>query len=88
MAATKAIDAVFGVEVRPPARKLRELLYNAFYVTDHTTHFYVLAGPDFVMGPDSDPAEAQHPRRGRQGRPRDRRRGHQAARRRRTSSIR
>jgi F420-non-reducing hydrogenase large subunit len=56
MAATKAIDAVFGVEVAPAGRLLRELLYNAFYVTDHTTHFYILAGPDFIMGPTSDPA--------------------------------
>ena len=56
MAATKAIDAVFGVEVAPTGRMLRELLYNAFYVTDHTTHFYILAGPDFIMGPESDPA--------------------------------
>ena len=56
MAATKAIDDVFGVEVAPTGRKLRELLYNTFYVTDHTTHFYVLAGPDFIMGPESDPA--------------------------------
>ena len=56
MAATKAIDAVFGVEPAPTGRKLRELLYNAFYVTDHTTHFYILAGPDFIMGPESDPA--------------------------------
>ncbi|MGD0997542.1 MAG: Ni/Fe hydrogenase subunit alpha [Thermoleophilia bacterium] len=57
MAATKAIDQVFGVEVAPTGRKLRELLYNAFYVTDHTTHFYILAGPDFIMGPESDPAK-------------------------------
>src|SRR5665647_2515482 len=56
IAATKAIDAVFGVEVAPTGRLLRELLYNAFYVTDHTTHFYILAGPDFIMGPQSDPA--------------------------------
>jgi F420-non-reducing hydrogenase large subunit len=56
MAATKAIDQVFGVEVAPTGRKLRELLYNTFYVTDHTTHFYILAGPDFIMGPESDPA--------------------------------
>ena len=56
MAATKAIDAVFGVEVAPTGRMLRELLYNTFYVTDHTTHFYILAGPDFIMGPQSDPA--------------------------------
>jgi F420-non-reducing hydrogenase large subunit len=48
---------VFGVEVAPTGRKLRELLYNAFYVGDHTTHFYVLAGPDFVVGPTADPAE-------------------------------
>jgi F420-non-reducing hydrogenase large subunit len=57
MAATKAIDNVFGVEVAPAGRKLRELLYNMFYVTDHTTHFYILAGPDFIMGPESDPAK-------------------------------
>jgi F420-non-reducing hydrogenase large subunit len=57
MASSKAIDAVFGVEPTTAGRKLRELLYSAFYVTDHTTHFYVLAGPDFVMGPTSDPAE-------------------------------
>ena len=56
MAATKAIDAVFGVQPTPTGRKLRELLYNVFYVTDHTTHFYILGGPDFVMGPESDPA--------------------------------
>ncbi len=39
------------------AKKLRELLYMAFYVTDHTTHFYALGGPDFVMGPDAPVAE-------------------------------
>ncbi len=57
MAATKAIDAVFGVEPTPTARKLRELLYNGFFAGDHTTHFFVLAGPDFVVGPTADPAE-------------------------------
>jgi F420-non-reducing hydrogenase large subunit len=53
----KAIDAVYGVDAAAAGVKLRELLYNAFYVTDHTTHFYVLAGPDFVVGPTADPAE-------------------------------
>ena len=33
------------------------LLYSCFYVTDHTTHFYILGGPDFVMGPDAPVAE-------------------------------
>ncbi len=57
MAAAKAADAVYHVEPPPAARKLRELLYSAFYVTDHTTHFYALGGPDFVMGPDAPVAE-------------------------------
>ncbi|GAM09090.1 F420-non-reducing hydrogenase iron-sulfur subunit A [Geobacter sp. OR-1] len=57
MAATKALDALFAAEPPPAARKLRELFYSAFYVTDHTTHFYALGGPDFIMGPDAPPAE-------------------------------
>jgi F420-non-reducing hydrogenase large subunit len=56
MASAKACDAVFGVTLPLTAKLLRELQYNIFYVTDHTTHFYALGGPDFVMGPDSDPA--------------------------------
>ena len=57
MAATKALDELFHVEPTSTAKKLRELLYSAFFVTDHTTHFYILAAPDFIMGPDAPPAE-------------------------------
>jgi F420-non-reducing hydrogenase large subunit len=57
MAATKACDAVWHVDPPPTAKKLRELFYSAFYVADHMTHFYILGGPDFVMGPDAPPAE-------------------------------
>ncbi len=57
MAAAKAADAVYGVTVPRAGRMLRELLYNAFYVTDHATHFYVLSGPDLIMGPDAPKAE-------------------------------
>jgi F420-non-reducing hydrogenase large subunit len=57
VAATKALDALFGVEPSSAVKKLREMFYMAFYVTDHTTHFYALGGPDFVMGPDAPPAE-------------------------------
>ncbi len=57
MAAAKAADAVYHVEVPPTGKKLRELLYSAFYATDHTTHFYALGGPDFIMGPDAPVAE-------------------------------
>jgi len=57
MAAVKAADAVYGVEVPPAGKKLRELFYSSFFVTDHTTHFYALGGPDFVVGPDAPAAE-------------------------------
>jgi F420-non-reducing hydrogenase large subunit len=57
MAATKALDDLFHVDPPSPAKKLRELFYSAFYVTDHTTHFYILGGPDFIMGPDAPVAE-------------------------------
>ena len=57
MAATKALDALFHVEPPSVTKKLRELFYSAFYVTDHTVHFYALGGPDFILGPDSPAAE-------------------------------
>jgi F420-non-reducing hydrogenase large subunit len=57
MAAAKAADAVYNVTIPRTAKMLRELLYSAFFVTDHTTHFYILAGPDFIMGPEAPVAE-------------------------------
>lgn len=57
MASVKAADAVYGVTPPPAAIKLRELLYNGFYAGDHTTHFYALGGPDFVVGPDAPKAQ-------------------------------
>lgn len=57
MAATKALDNVFHVDPPPAAKKLRELFYSIFFATDHTTHFYALGGPDFVVGPQAPPEE-------------------------------
>jgi F420-non-reducing hydrogenase large subunit len=57
MAAAKAGDAVYHVEVPSAAKKLRELMYSAFFVADHATHFYALGAPDFVVGPDAPKAE-------------------------------
>ncbi|MGB9673384.1 MAG: Ni/Fe hydrogenase subunit alpha, partial [Anaerolineales bacterium] len=57
MAGAKAVDAVYHVDPPRTAKMLRELLYSAFFVADHTTHFYALAGPDFVLGPDAPVAE-------------------------------
>jgi F420-non-reducing hydrogenase large subunit len=56
-AATKALDAAYGVEPTETAKKLRELMYVGYYIYDHTLHFYFLGGPDFVVGPDAPPAE-------------------------------
>jgi F420-non-reducing hydrogenase large subunit len=56
MASGKAIDAVFGVEPPPTAKKLRELFYMAHFVHSHIAHFYALAAPDFVVGPTASPA--------------------------------
>jgi F420-non-reducing hydrogenase large subunit len=54
-ASTKALDAAFNVEPTATAKKLRELMYVAYYIYDHTLHFYYLGGPDFVVGPDAPP---------------------------------
>jgi len=56
MASTKALDDLYSVEPTPTAKLIRQLHYNAFYVEDHFVHFFFLAAPDFVLGPDSDPA--------------------------------
>ncbi|SNB44949.1 Ni/Fe hydrogenase subunit alpha [Geobacter sp. DSM 9736] len=57
LASAKALDDLFGVDPPPAAKKIRELFYMTFYVTDHTTHFYALGGPDFIVGPDAPPSE-------------------------------
>jgi F420-non-reducing hydrogenase large subunit len=57
MASAKACDDVYKVQIPSAGKKLRELLYNTFYTTDHTVHFYALGGPDFVVGPDAPAAE-------------------------------
>jgi F420-non-reducing hydrogenase large subunit len=57
MASAKACDAVYHVKPPPAGEKLRRLLYNTFYAADHAVHFYILAGPDFVCGPDAPVAE-------------------------------
>lgn len=56
MASAKAVDGCFGNQVAPLAHKLRDMYYHAHYIHSHIAHFYALAAPDFVMGPDADPA--------------------------------
>lgn len=57
MASTKALDALYQVEPPSAAKKIRELVYSAFFVEDHALHFYFLGGPDFVVGPQAPKAE-------------------------------
>ncbi len=54
LAAVKAVDACFGVDIPPAAEKLRRLAYLGDKIMDFILHFYMLSGPDFVMGPDAD----------------------------------
>lgn len=56
MASTKALDDLYQVDPPPAAKKLRELFYCAHQIHSHIAHFYALAAPDFVMGPDAEPA--------------------------------
>lgn len=54
LASSKACDAIFGVDIPSVAKKLRELAYMGHFIHSHTLHFFILSGPDFVMGPDAD----------------------------------
>jgi F420-non-reducing hydrogenase large subunit len=57
MASAKACDAVYGVTIPPAAKKLRELFYNAHIYHSHLLHFFALAAPDFIPGPDAPAAQ-------------------------------
>jgi F420-non-reducing hydrogenase large subunit len=57
IASTKALDYIYGVAPTPTAKLVRRLQYNANFIEDHYIHFFFLAAPDFVVGPDANPAE-------------------------------
>ncbi|HUU64096.1 MAG TPA: Ni/Fe hydrogenase subunit alpha [Dehalococcoidia bacterium] len=57
MAGTKALDDLFKVEPTSAAKKIRELMYNAFQCEDHILNFFFLGGPDFVVGPTAPAGE-------------------------------
>jgi len=54
LASAKTTDVIFGVEPTVTGRKLRELCNALAFQEEHILHFFILAGPDFVMGPDAD----------------------------------
>ncbi len=57
MASSKALDDLYKVEPPSAAKKIRELMYCAFQIEDHTLHFFFLGGPDFVVGPHAKAME-------------------------------
>ncbi len=57
LASVKALDALWQVEPPFTAKLLREILYCAHFIHSHIAHFYALAAPDFVLGPDARPEE-------------------------------
>ena len=54
LAAVKAVDGCFGVTPAPAGHLLRELCQVLAHIHDKILHFFFLAAPDFVLGPDSD----------------------------------
>lgn len=57
LAAAKAIDKVFGVTIPQTAVNLRNLLNLGSIVHSHAIHLFVLAGPDLLLGLNSDPVK-------------------------------
>lgn len=57
LAAAKAADALQGIEIPPAAAMLRELMHMGQFIHSHSLHFFYLAAPDLLIGPDADPAE-------------------------------
>lgn len=57
MAGAKTLDNLFKVDPPVAAKKVREMMYNIFFVEDHALHFYFLGGPDFVVGPTAPKGE-------------------------------
>ena len=51
IAATKSVEAAWGVEIPEAAYKLRQLFMNAKQYSSHLLHFFALAAPDFIYGP-------------------------------------
>jgi len=54
LASNKAVDRCFGVTPTPAGSMLRELMQTISHAEDKLLHFFFLAAPDFVMGPDAD----------------------------------
>lgn len=50
VASAMALDQIFGVELPPTGKALRELLMLGQYIHSHALHFFMLAAPDYLIG--------------------------------------
>ena len=50
----KAVEGCFDVTPTPTGHKLWEMCQIMAHINDKILHFFFLAAPDFVLGPDSD----------------------------------
>lgn len=57
LASAKACDDLLNVEIPETAKLLRELMHMAQMIHSHSLHFFLLAAPDFILGPDAPPQE-------------------------------
>ncbi|MFW9997636.1 MAG: Ni/Fe hydrogenase subunit alpha [Candidatus Odinarchaeota archaeon] len=57
LAAAKATDDLFDVEIPETAEMLRELMHMGQFIHSHALHFFFLAAPDLILGPDASPEE-------------------------------
>ncbi|MFX0132742.1 MAG: Ni/Fe hydrogenase subunit alpha [Candidatus Hodarchaeota archaeon] len=57
LASVKACEDLLGVEVPKTAKLLRELMHMGQFIHSHSLHFFFLAAPDFILGPDSKAQE-------------------------------
>jgi coenzyme F420-reducing hydrogenase alpha subunit len=57
LAASRAIDKVFGAKIPRSAELQRNIMNLGALVSSHATHFFALAGPDLLLGLKSDPAK-------------------------------
>jgi F420-non-reducing hydrogenase large subunit len=54
LASAKAADAVFGATIPSAGEKLRRLCNAIAYMEEHILHFYILSGPDFLLGSETE----------------------------------
>lgn len=57
LASSKAGDAILGVRTPAPAVALRRLMNYAQLVQSHALSFFLLSGPDLLLGMDAEPAQ-------------------------------